>query len=265
VDSSNLSGTKVLHGRVLTTYKLILTSYKRVSTTYLPMVTSPIVRTSHGGIKIYYIQSIIHIILLLLFYLYYFYTFTFYILFMVRNKLCVPAKVHNAVRTALLKGKKITKRLKVIIKKEHKFKKDRILNKYINSIYDPARKISFKYCNKYKGLGVFAEENIFPGIKLKQLWGKKGQQVKRGGLSVVQLAGKKHHSRLYLYKLLGTISFINHACEEHSNCISCLPNSRKKDWTFVQVKPFIRIMKGEEITLFYGANFNYLCEKCKIK
>lgn len=61
------------------------------------------------------------------------------------------------------------------------------------------------------------------------------------------------------HKLLGNISFLNHACNKHYNTQPVLPNDELGLKCWKHASAFKKIFKGQEITVSYDCNFPKMC------
>ena len=137
------------------------------------------------------------------------------------------------------------------------------------------RKVTISKINEEVGLGVTARMNLVAGASIYELNGESGTRLAKTIATdyvssvekVCNIKGGEEdeedpeHTKRY-YALLGTVAFLNHACENCSNCYTCDDEdpTGTMDWLFVKTKR--NISAGEELTVTYSDDCGYTCRTC---
>lgn len=173
------------------------------------------------------------------------------------------------------------------VAKVHKFRCKKFFEDYYKPLlWDTRFNFQLFNINGVKNIGVFASRDIFCNddlivVSFKGYRGRHVSEVEatlRNSVYKATLFAKgkscKNKRRLeQCYVLLGSLSFINHACEEHANCEPCNHEVRGEKrfhrQSFTQIKAKRALKKGEEILISYGSEEDlielgykcYICQK----
>lgn len=138
----------------------------------------------------------------------------------------------------------------------------------LRSNYHPM--IHFKYINDEVGVGVFALRQIGVGLTIPVFvyMGKSQKHEVADGLSALQLKTKNINTDSCFRVLYGSLSFLNHACFDCSNCLPYDFNlevaenaTDKTAYKIITTKR--RIEVGEELTISYSESCNLPCRLCE--
>lgn len=114
--------------------------------------------------------------------------------------------------------------------------------------------------NEDIGVGVFSMGSFRMGHIFESVWGSMGRRISPEE-SVGMRSTVYNHESHWHQLLLGPISFVNHACDQHANCVArwAKPDD-KHDYKYVQAGK--NISEGEELTITYADEVNLACRDC---
>lgn len=173
----------------------------------------------------------------------------------VRNQLLVngdPSEIPSDIN----RNKTIKKRYKQELEKILATKRQR-----------SRKRVEIFKVNDQIGLGYRAVMNIKAGVKLDEISSCCSKQLNEEQASVSHSAVQYHlpNGNVRYYELSGLLAFVNHACEKHANCITCLAEEEDEtgslDWKFLETNEDIRA--GTELTACYSSECTLPCRLCK--
>lgn len=115
------------------------------------------------------------------------------------------------------------------------------------------------------GVGSFALQSIKAGeiFDIKKMRGNMGRIIHEGDAKEKRSSIKDDSHTPPVFRLLnGQISFINHTCEEHANCITNFAGKDEKD-DFKVLQAIKPIKKGEELSIMYSFDSLLQCNFCR--
>ena len=199
---------------------------------------------------------------------------------MVASRWSIAQLVHNAVRKRLLNDLPLNDEQGndlVPISKRIKYSDDNYIllwNKY-RRMYTLSRRsmIEMKVIDHDIGIGLVAKVKIRPSVSIPGISGFYGSHIssrmaeKSHSCVERQLRKKKDSNeskvrRHQIFNLYGIISFVNHACPIHANCIQLNPSiDTNTDW--IRITSTKEIQIGEEILVSYReSDCIYPCRAC---
>ena len=132
------------------------------------------------------------------------------------------------------------------------------LKKYHYNDYE----VEFRLIDDVIGIGAFAKQDISKNTELRNICGVFGKRLNEKEATNDHSSVTKDEGDTTIHrKLLGNISFFNHACAKHNNCIARFkPPHDTDDYKIVQTRKNVK--QGEELTLLYDEECSLQCRTC---
>lgn len=175
----------------------------------------------------------------------------------------IPEKVQAAVKRAVINATRVGFPASVqTTDQQRQFRK--VLTKYsiMNKTVD--QQAELRHVSEQVGIGVFALKSIQAGtiFDTDKMWGNMGRIIHEGDAKNKRSSIlDDSHDRPVFRLLNGPISFVNHACEQHANCITQFAGVDEKD-DFKVLQAIKPIKKNEELSIMYSYDSLLSCKLC---
>lgn len=179
-----------------------------------------------------------------------------------RRSKTVPEAVCDAVRDYIITGSKskVIKQQSTVKKISEEWSKYTILN-------EDCYNVEPRYIKSMDGIGLFAKRRIGKDLNIPELWSSFGTKIReQEGIDHRSAIQSKDGDKCAIWRpMYGPISFLNHACIKHSNCVTVYGGANEQfDYKKVQTKKVVQ--KNDELTITYDTlTHNIPCAMCNMK